>query len=332
MPKKKTYKKVDIYDRITNMVIDGLKEKGLEWFKPWTNSDGTTNYPVNHITGYAYQNMINLWVTTAEALDKGYAYNEWLTMGQIIKQEYKLKKSQKATHLVGWYLKVKDKEQNKWLTMGEFKKLTSKLKLSSEDLDDRFEKRFFPTSTPMFNIGQLEGDIQPKFQIKDTTTEDVTFKPLDKAEDVVKNMRKKPSLDHGGNKAYYQPSTHHVQMPKRASFKTKNKFGQGKEDDYYKVLFHELIHSTGNAQILNRKTLVSYAPFGSDTYSQEELVAEMGTMFLCATLGLEPTNHRKNSQAYINGWISHLKNHKKELLYASSQAQKAVKYILGEDK
>ena len=63
-------------------------------------------------------------------------------------------------------------------------------------------------------------------------------------------------------------------------------------------------------------------------YSQEELVAELGAMFLCNITGVEPKDNEQNSQAYINGWIKHLKNNPKEIIFASSQAQKSVEFIL----
>jgi antirestriction protein ArdC len=98
-------------------------------------------------------------------------------------------------------------------------------------------------------------------------------------------------------------------------------------DDYYKVFFHELVHSTGHKDLLNRNTL-NATNSNKTKYSQEELVAELGAMFLTNILGLEPKDDDKNSQAYINGWIKHLKNNPREIVYASSQAQKAVEYIL----
>ena len=131
-------------------------------------------------------------------------------------------------------------------------------------------------------------------------------------------MRKKPSLAHGGNKAFYRPLSHSIQMPSQETFTT--------SDDYYKVFFHELTHSTGHESILNRGLVGSH---GNKTkYSKEELVAELGAMFLVGILDLNPKDSNDNSQAYINGWIKYLKNNPKEILSASSKSRKAIEYIL----
>ena len=100
-------------------------------------------------------------------------------------------------------------------------------------------------------------------------------------------------------------------------------------DSYYKTLFHEIVHSTGHESRLNRKGVSgTVASFGSDVYSKEELVAEMGSLFLKSIAGLEPKDNMTNSQAYINGWISKLTEEPKLIMFASSQAEKAVKHIL----
>ena len=91
---------------------------------------------------------------------------------------------------------------------------------------------------------------------------------------------------------------------------------------------HELVHSTGHPDRLNRKTLTDGTPFGSPTYSREELCAEMGAAFLCAMSGIEdPT--LQNSAAYINGWLTCLRSDPKALIVAGAQAQKAADCVLG---
>jgi antirestriction protein ArdC len=97
--------------------------------------------------------------------------------------------------------------------------------------------------------------------------------------------------------------------------------------DYYKVFFHEAIHSTGHESRLNR--LDKTANFGSDEYSKEELVAELGALYLEAITGIQAiVDDVKNSQAYINGWISKLKSDPKLIMSASTKAHEAVELIL----
>ncbi len=307
-------KKQDVYQVITDRVIDGLKEKGLSWFKPWVDKNGNMIYPINHTSGRAY-NGINVLMLTFIADMNGYEYNEWITFGQAVKLDNTVKKGEKSTQVVNWLINYFDKETKKWYKPNQIKDL-------SPEIVDRLYKSFRPQTFNVFNIAQLEKAVKPRVETKKPeTTEERTFNPIKKAETVYGGYNKKPSLRHGGDRAYYQPSTHHVQMPEGKNFFS--------DDDYYKTLFHELVHSTGHKELLKRKTLVDYNGFGSETYSQEELVAEIGSNFLVAITGIAPQDSEKNTQAYINGWVKHLTDHPKEILYASSQAQKAVEFILG---
>jgi antirestriction protein ArdC len=96
------------------------------------------------------------------------------------------------------------------------------------------------------------------------------------------------------------------------------------------VLFHELTHSTGHWQRLNRQTLTDLCPFGSTNYSKEELVAEMGAAFLCGVAGIA-NETVDSSAAYIQSWLTKLKNDTRLVILAAAQAQKAADYILGKE-
>ena len=87
------------------------------------------------------------------------------------------------------------------------------------------------------------------------------------------------------------------------------------------------IHSTGHINRTGRHEKLSDHKFGSQDYSQEELVAELGAAYLCYMTGIQNATI-DNSAAYIKSWIGKFKEDKKMLLIASSQAQKAVDYIL----
>jgi antirestriction protein ArdC len=98
-------------------------------------------------------------------------------------------------------------------------------------------------------------------------------------------------------------------------------------DSYYKVLFHELAHSTGHKSRLDRKSLKGVAKWGDNTYAREELVAEISSWYLVGLLGLNPKDNEANSQAYIKGWCKNLKDEPKECVYAMQQATKVIDYI-----
>jgi antirestriction protein ArdC len=99
-------------------------------------------------------------------------------------------------------------------------------------------------------------------------------------------------------------------------------------EEYYCALFHELTHSTGHQSRLNRKEVIEKIQFNSQDYSKEELVAEIGATFLCASSGIHP-QIIENSTAYIQGWLKKLQDDKKIIVTAAAKAQKAADYILG---
>ena len=98
-------------------------------------------------------------------------------------------------------------------------------------------------------------------------------------------------------------------------------------EEHYATKFHELSHSTGHPKRLHRENLTEIAPFGSELYSKEELVAEFGAAFLCAEAGIG--NTLNNSAAYIQSWLKALRNDKTLAISAASQGQKAADFILG---
>jgi antirestriction protein ArdC len=101
------------------------------------------------------------------------------------------------------------------------------------------------------------------------------------------------------------------------------------EEFFYSVLFHELGHSTGHKSRLARKDFCE-ASFGSETYSKEELVAEMTAAFLCGVNQIE-LKTIDNSAAYIKSWLKKLKDDPKMVVLAAAQAQKAADYILNKN-
>jgi antirestriction protein ArdC len=109
-------------------------------------------------------------------------------------------------------------------------------------------------------------------------------------------------------------------MPSRSLFSS--------VEEYYSTLFHELTHSTGHSSRVGREGIEQLNTFGSDSYSKEELVAEMGAPMLCGLTGLAPKT-LENSAAYLQTWLSVLKSDSRMVVTAASAAQKAVDYIVG---
>ena len=95
---------------------------------------------------------------------------------------------------------------------------------------------------------------------------------------------------------------------------------------YYSTFFHEAVHSTGHASRLNRITDI--VRFGSESYSREELTAELGASYLVNVAGIETESSFQNSTAYLKSWLSVLKGDKRFIISAAGAAEKAVGLIL----
>jgi antirestriction protein ArdC len=301
---KSTKTKFDIYEHINNVVIEGLQKEGLKWFKSWADNEG----PINLANKTRY-NGINIFWLNWVCLCKDYKHNQWLTFKQITDLNGKLKKGEKSTEVFLYQVSYFHKPSNKWYQT-EAQLVAAGLSLASPLVTKHFTLRYFN----VFNVAQVEGIEPLHFDKKE-------FMPIEAAEKIVDNYCTKSvlALQHKDASAYYSPKLDYVNMPKPQTFVD--------SDSYYKVLFHELAHSTGHANRLNREGITNTAFFGTDTYAKEELIAEIASMYLATDLGLQPKDDISNSQAYIKGWVSKLKDHKYECVSAMTQAAKAVEYI-----
>lgn len=163
----------------------------------------------------------------------------------------------------------------------------------------------------VFSVSQCDG-------LKPGTVE--TTANLSKPEDILANMPQPPTVKHGMAKAWYSPREDCVGLPPAERFDT--------PEDYYVTLFHELVHATGHEKRLKRAAVVDAAGFGSDPYCKEELVAELGAAFLCGQAELAG-RVIDNSAAYLQGWLTQLRNDRTLIVQAAAQAQKAADFILG---
>lgn len=172
----------------------------------------------------------------------------------------------------------------------------------------------------VFHISQVEGvePLAPE-QLNDE------IEPIEEADKIITDYINREHLNFTeckSNQAYYRPSDDSVVVPLKEQYKNIN--------EYYSTTFHELTHSTGHKNRLNRLQTGAVAAFGSETYSKEELVAEIGSASLMNIVGIETPKTFKNSAAYIQSWLHVLRNDNKFIVSASSKAEKAVNYIIGE--
>ena len=173
----------------------------------------------------------------------------------------------------------------------------------------------------VFHISQVDG-VEPLS--KDALNE---IEPIEKAESILHSYWTKENItvEHvASDKAYYSPSLDMIHLPLFEQFISAN--------EYYSTAFHESVHSTMKESRCDRAEdrKGKLVAFGSNEYSKEELVAEIGSASLMNIIGIETNKSFRNSSAYIQNWLSVLKNDVKFIVSASSKAEKAVDYILGE--
>ena len=171
----------------------------------------------------------------------------------------------------------------------------------------------------VFHISQVDGvEPLPKEKLND-------IEPIEKAENILRDYwtREHIKVEHvKGNKAFYSPSMDSIQLPLFEQFINAN--------EYYSTAFHESVHSTMKESRCNRaeERKNKLVAFGSEEYSKEELLAEIGSANLINMIGIETDKSFRNSSAYIQSWLKVLKNDVKFIVSASSKAEKAVNYIL----
>jgi len=295
-------KKSIVYKMITDMVIDGLKTEGLEWFKPWT-SNGQVILPSSYTSQTTYKGL-NMMLLSSHMRHRGIENPNFITYKQAAELGGTIKKGSTSVPVIWWVVSYCYKD--KWYN--DKKKLP--VPSSNPDVFENWTPRYYR----VFSILDTEG-IEDMKWIKPKPSRK-KFNPIKRAEKIYTKYPSKPALMLGGDRASYSPTTDVVNMPDGIQFKT--------SDDYYKTLFHELVHSTGHKNRLNRNIDNRY---GNEKYSKEELVAEMGSMFLVGMTGISPQDSSLNSQAYINGWCSKLANEQEMVVQASSQAQRAIELL-----
>ena len=170
----------------------------------------------------------------------------------------------------------------------------------------------------VFHISQVEC-VEPLKEKLNTEIE-----PIEEADRIIKDYVDREQLvfnECKSNRAYYAPLIDTVVVPLKEQFMN--------TPEWYGTTFHELVHSSGSKNRLNRLETSNLASFGSETYSKEELVAEIGSASILNYLGIETDKTFNNSASYIESWLQVLRNDNKFIVSASSKAEKAVNYILG---
>lgn len=298
--KKKTSADVanDIYDNVTARILAELEKGVRPWEKPWTASDAGAEFPIR-AHGEAYQgiNVLLLWLAQME---KSYTSNRWMGFNQARDLGGTVRKGEKGTQIVYWGALI-PKDEAAAAAKGQRDP----------------EKRLFLKASYVWNVNQID-DLPEQYLPKEPVplTDADKHARIDTADVFFKKTGSK--VIHGGGRAYYSGAEHEIHIPDFGAFRS--------PESYYATLGHEHIHWTGAKHLLNRDMKNR---FGSNTYAAEELIAEIGSAFLCARLGIA-SEVREDHASYIAHWIKILKNDNKFIMQAASAAQKAVKVLANE--
>ena len=281
---------MNVYEIVTERILSKLDSGVIPWHQPWS---APHLMPRSFASGKEYRGINIMLLGCA-----GFPSPHWLTFKQAQERGGMVRRGEKGTPVIFW----------KWLDR--------KPGAKTDDDDDNGGRVPMLRYYTVFNAAQIAGI---EFPAVDVTAP--SFLPIDAAAQIVAGMPNAPAIRHGNGRAFYRPDDDFVGMPDPEKFES--------AEAYHSTLFHELTHSTGHQSRCNRKASISeWSRFGSQSYSREELVAEMGAAFLCGVTGIiDPTLDQ--SVAYIQSWSRKLKEDTKCVVVAAAQAQKAADYIRG---
>jgi antirestriction protein ArdC len=284
----------NLYDEVTSRIIAELEAGRVPWVRPWGVRDAAQagiGLPYNAATGRSYSG-INILILWGALFESGFSSQGWLTFRQALAAGGHVRKGESgvtvvyADRFVPQAEKVRSAEQG-----GDAKSVA-------------FLKRF-----TVFNVEQCDGlSIAPTTSAAPLPEREIV--PLGEAMIAASGV----DFHVGGAKAFYAPEPDFVQVPPQTAF--------FEQINYYRTCFHELTHATGHKDRLGRKIL---NPFGCKDYAREELVAEMGSAFLCAALGIAPTLRHAD---YLASWLDVLREDNRAIVRAASQASKAADWLL----
>lgn len=285
----------DPYQTVTDIIIEHLERGVVPWHCPWQREVGI---PRNFHTGRTYQG-VNVLLLGLRHLPSPY----WLTFRQAQELGGHIRKGEHGAHVI---------------KVGEIQRSQAERDPANESAEPQ-GKRLFLRKYTVFNETQIEGiEFPAALNIARLSTSE----RIQAAEQVVAEMQRPPFIKEGASTvACYRMATDTIHMPSFSSFDS--------AESFYLTLYHEMCHSTGHPNRLNRESLIKHDGFGGKVYSQEELVAEMGAAFLGMETHLVRDAHEQ-SAAYLQNWLDVLrvKEHKRWIINAASQAGKAADYVM----
>lgn len=274
----------DLAERIVRMLEQGVGP----FVQPW---DVATDigFPMNPTTGKSYRgsNMLHLWALQEE---RDLRDNRWVTCKQSNAVGARVRRGEKSSLVKYW----------DWSAVEEAKKSGD-----AEAIERARPRAFY---AHVFNGSQIDGlpELEPSTRRPEPEIHAACEAVLHRSGALITHD--------GGNRAFYQPSSDTIHLPKRDAFAS--------QSGLYAVALHELAHWTGHPSRLKRDLS---GKFGSVSYAKEELVAQISSMAMDERLqvGFDPTQHA----AYIQSWIRILRDDPKEIFRAAAAAERVMAFL-----
>src|SRR6202789_741592 len=284
----------DHYQEVTDRIIAALEAGTPPWRKPWDpDKAGGPAMPRNATTGQRYRG-INVLTLGMSALAFASGDPRWATYKQAEDRGWQVRKGERGT--TGYF----------------FKRLELRDDTKPEDDEDAVKRIPLLRAFTLFHASQIDGiaDYVPP------TIEEAPWRAPEAAEIILANSGAVVRI--GGDRAFYSPSTDHIQMPPQSAFTT--------AEGFCGTLIHEMSHWSGSESRLNRDLRNR---FGSHDYAREELRAEIGKVMTCTELGIAVSDSDfSNNAAYIASWLERLRSDRKEIFRAAADAQRIADYLL----
>ncbi len=287
-------KAMDLYERITSKIVAAIEAGAAPWHQPWSagHAAGRISRPLRH-NGQPYSgiNVLSLW---AVAQAKGYTSPLWMTYKQAGALGGQIRKGEHGATVV--YAGAITRSQ-------------------ANETGDEVERNIpFLKSYFVFNSEQIDG-LPAHF----SAIAEPALNPIERDRQAESFFAATGAdIRHGGNRAFYAIDADRIQMPFFETFEAPTA--------YYAVLAHETVHWTRPESRLDRT--FGRKRFGDEGYAMEELVAELGSAFICADLNLSPAP-RDDHASYISAWLKVLKNDKRAIFTAASHAERAGAFLHG---
>ena len=311
----------EIYDKLTpqrkqlvDAVLKNLEKQNGLWQRGWVYI-GT---PVSAITGKKYHGINNFFLTIA-AMSNGYSDNRWATFNQIKDKGWEFKTDAEGNSLGKGagvaieFFELRDRE-----TRQPFDRRVLD-GMSADEREEYMKENVFPLRKyyRVFNGDVIQGIPERAKHEIDTSGYS------ERAEKILKLWSETESpIFYGGDEAYYQIRTDSIHIPQREQFKDLQEF--------YGTALHEVGHSTGHESRLNRDMGDG---FGTPSYAEEELRAEIASMFIAQDLGIEmEESHIQNNTAYIEDWKKKITENPNVLFTAIADADRITKFVMAKEQ